>query len=297
MTETIRNDSIVLKEYITEPDYRDIIRLEELCHRQDGTNLKLEADYRLHRTKKQLSRIQEINELLYYADGMLVAYLGIASFGGMDVAELNGMTHPEFRRMGLFSKLLRLAAEECGKRDFGKVLLLSDGKSESGLAFIRSVSGVYDFSERRMSLPSIPEAEQTGLVTLRKVSNKDVKEVERLNAMIFGGSGAEDALPEDEERLQGFTYFVERDSSVIGKIKVSYSDAPAFISGFGIVPEERGKGFGKAALREALRLIRLRGITEAELDVETRNDNALSIYKSCGFEERSVMDYYRLPEA
>ncbi|WP_367114841.1 GNAT family N-acetyltransferase [Clostridium sp.] len=53
-----------------------------------------------------------MNEFLYYIDGVLIAYLGISSFGGNN-GEINGMTHPDFRRNGLFTKLFQLAIEEC----------------------------------------------------------------------------------------------------------------------------------------------------------------------------------------
>lgn len=293
-TEAVRNDSIVIKQYITHTQFAEINRLEAICHSQDGTNLKLETDYRLHRPKAAEPGIKELNEFLYYADGELVSYLGIATFGG-NAAELNGMTHPDYRRKGIFTRLCGLALEECRKRGFDKTLLLSDGKSESGQSFIRSFRGVYDFSEYRMRLRGHTAAEHSGLVTLRKANNGDVPELERLEAAIFGDVGEDKEPPEEEELRSEFTYLVERGGAVIGRIKITYTDSSAFISGFGIVPEQRGQGFGKAALQEALHLIRERNIPVAELDVEAKNANALHIYTSCGFQEMSVMDYYQAP--
>ncbi|MDF2935800.1 MAG: acetyltransferase [Paenibacillaceae bacterium] len=292
--DAMRNDSIVIKQYITGTQFAEINRLEAICRSQDSTNLKLETEYRLNRPKSGTPGITELNEFLYYADGELVSYLGIASFGG-NAAELNGMTHPDFRRKGIFTRLYGLALEECRKRSFDKILLLSDGKSASGQAFIRSVSGAYDFSEYRMRLEHVGPAEPSELVVLRKANNGDVPELERLEAVIFGDVGEDKVLPEEEELRNEFIYMVERDRAVIGRIKITYSDSPAFISGFGIVPEARGQGFGKAALREALHLIRERNIPQAELDVECKNGNALHIYTSCGFREMSVMDYYQAP--
>lgn len=292
--EAVRNDSIVIKQYITHTQFAEINRLEAICHSKDGTNLKLETDYRLHRPKAAEPGIKELNEFLYYADGELVSYLGIASFGG-NAAELNGLTHPDYRRKGIFTRLCGLALEECRKRGFDKTLLLSDGKSESGQGFIRSVRGVYDFSEYRMRLRGYTAAERSGLVTLRKANNGDVPELKRLEAAIFGDVGEDKEQPEEEELRGEFTYLVERGGAIIGRIKITYADSSAFISGFGIVSEQRGQGFGKAALQEALHLIRERNIPEAELDVEAKNANALHIYTSCGFQEMSVMDYYQAP--
>ncbi|RAU92004.1 GNAT family N-acetyltransferase [Paenibacillus sp. YN15] len=293
---TIRNDSIVIKQYITPTQFAEINRLEAVCRNHDGTNLKLETEYRLNRPKSAAPEITELNEFLYYADGELAAYLGIASFGGGNAAELNGMTHPDFRRKGIFSRLYGLALAECRKRGFDKILLLSDGKSGSGQGFIRSVSGTYDFSEYRMRLQPVGPVERSGLVSLRKAGNGDVPELEKLDTAIFGGIGEERVLPEEEELRGEVTYLVNRGETAIGRIKITYSDSAAFISGFGIVPECRGRGFGKAALREALQLIREQNIPQAELDVECKNSNALHLYTSCGFQDVSVMDYYQAPE-
>ena len=59
------------------------------------------------------------------------------------------------------------------------------------------------------------------------------------------------------------------------------------------MPDFRGKGYGKAALKEAIRLINEKNIYEVGLDVECKNNTALNLYKSCGFEEKSVMNYYK----
>ena len=41
---------------------------------------------------------------------ILVAYLGISCFGG-NIGEINGMTHPDWRRKGIFKKLFEIAMD------------------------------------------------------------------------------------------------------------------------------------------------------------------------------------------
>ena len=43
----------------------------------------------------------------------------------------------------------------------------------------------------------------------------------------------------------------------------------------------------------ALHLINEKNIYDVELDVECNNNTALNLYKDCGFEEQSEMNYYR----
>lgn len=290
----IVNETICLKQYLSEKEYKEVKQLEELCSTVDKTNLKLELDFKLSMRGVHDLGLKEINEFLYYIDDVLVAYVGISSFGGSNIGEINGMTHPDFRRKGLFKKLFELAVDECQKRRFNKVLLLSDGHSNSGVNFIKSTNSEYDFSEYRMRLLNKTKLESISSIRLRKATNVDGKEISRQNAIFFNHAEECEASPEkDEELNKTTTYMVELNEIIIGKIRVSYSEGSAFISGFGILPEFRGKGYGKAALIEAVRLINEKNIDEIELDVECQNSTALNLYKACGFEEMSVMNYYK----
>lgn len=293
MLDKVLNKTICLKQYISEKEYKEINQLKDICRLQDKTNLKLELDYKINKSRSSKIGLTNINECLYYIDGILVAYLAISSFGGSNIGEVNGMTHPDFRRNGLFKKLFDLAIDECHKRSFNKLLLLSDGRSNSGIEFINGVYGKYDFSEYRMKLLNKTSLEIINFISLRKAVSLDGKEIGRQNAVFFNDSENCECFVEEEEELNNITYMVELNEVSIGKIRVEYSDNSAFISGFGILPNFRGKGYGKAALIAALHLINERNINEIELDVECKNNTALNLYKECGFQEKSVMNYYK----
>lgn len=293
MSEKILNQTICLKQYISEREYKEINQLEVLCSLKDKSNLKLELDYKVSVTKNDYIGLKEINEYLYYVEDVLVAYLGISSFGGNN-GEINGMTHPDFRRKGLFAKLFKLATEECQKRNFNNIFLLSDSKSRSGTFFIKAVCGKYDFSEYRMKLLNKTILENINSINLRKAEEADKREIAKQNAIFFYGSEEGESFPEEEEIINMTTYMIELNKAIIGKIRIEHSDNSAFICGFGILPNFRGKGYGKQALKEVLRIINEENINDVELDVESKNNNALNLYKVCGFEEMSVMNYYRV---
>ncbi len=293
MSQELTDQLIILKEYLTQKDYEDANKLMNLCYTNDHTNLKLELDYKLSLTKVSRIGIKEVNEYLYYAGGVLVSYLGVSSFGG-NVYELNGMTHPEYRRKGLFKKLLSLAMQELKNNGQKNLLLLSDEKSDSGKQFILSAGGIYDSSEYRMKqnnpvYNSLPAASE---ITLKAADVSDLPEICRQNAVYFNTTEESEALIIDESMLNDGMYMIKRNGETIGKINVEYNDDSAFIFGFGIKSEYRGKGYGKAAFAELLKIIKDKNINEVQLDVATKNKNALNLYKSFGFEEMSVMDYY-----
>lgn len=286
------NQVICLKEYITEKDYKEINSLQEICSINDKVNLKLELDYKLEVDKNFEIGLNNINEFLYYIDETLVGYLGISSFGS-NIGEINGMTHPNWRRKGIFKKLFEIAAKEWSKRNFDKILLLSDGKSDSGGEFINNIGGKYDFSEYRMKRVSSVIPERINSISLRKAEKDDIKEIAKQNSIYFNDSEEAIETSEMEKALDEKTYMVELNGKIIGKINIEYSENLAFIFGFGILPNFRGKGYGKAALKEAICLINEKDIYEIELDVECNNSTALNLYKACGFEEKSIMNYYK----
>ena len=294
MSEKKTNQIIEMKQLISEKDCNEIRQLSKLCHLNDGTNLKLELNYKLNRSKKLSKASEYNNEFLCYVGGVLVGYLGICSFGGSNIAEMNGMVHPDYRRMGIFKRLFDHAVMACDKKDYDKVLLLSDGKSNSGMGFIHSVGAIYDFSEYRMKRTDKSSFEPSNIINLRKANNSDGKEIMKQNAVYFGHAVTGDYFPEEEALLNKITYMVELKGKIIGKIKVNYGKSTSFICGVGIMPDYRSNGYGKETLREALRIISEKDIKESTLDVECKNSNALNLYKTCGFEEESVMNYYEL---
>lgn len=295
------NHIITMKQYIGEKEYKDINELQEIITSKDKVNLKLEVDFKLEMNKNSETSKKRLNEFLYYVDYVLVAYLGISCFGG-NIAELNGMTHPEWRRKGIFKKLFDLAIDECSRNGFKKILLLTDGKSKSGNEFIKAVGGEYDFSEYGMELISQHFLENLFPINLRKAKASDKKELSRQDLIYFSDKEENESfrvsaeeeteqIEEDESRIKN-AYIAELDNEVIGKIHIEYNDYSAFILGFGVLPEFRGKGYGRAVLKAALKLISEKDIKQVELDVADKNSRALNLYKSCGFKEKSVMNYF-----
>ena len=292
------NNVITMKQYMGKKEYKEINELQEIITSKDKVNLKLELDSKLEMQNDSETSKKRINEFLYYVDDVLVAYLGISCFGG-NIAELNGMTHPEWRRKGIFKKLFDLAIDECGRNGFKKILLLTDGKSVSGKEFIKAVGGEYDFSEYWMELLNQYSLENLFPINLRKANVSDQKELSRQDLIYFSdkdenesfGVSTEEEIEEDQSRIKN-AYIAELNNEVIGKIHIGYNNDSAFIFGFGVLPESRGKGYGKAVLKEALKLISERNIKQVGLDVAAKNSRALNLYRSFGFEEKSVMNYF-----
>lgn len=292
------NPFIKLKENIDLQDYTHISNLQKLCIEQDQTTLKLELDYKLHRSEGRSGGLKAVNEFMYYDDELLVGYMGICDFGGENL-EVNGMVHPQYRRKGIYKTLFSLVKEEWSKRAEEGLLLLSDHCSHAGKEFIKSIPDAqHAHSEYEMFLRNKPRQEMnTPKVVLRKATNVDAKAIERLNSLCFEEEYDEEKMliPEEEEKCGMRIYMAEVNHIVIGKIHLEVSSGSfAGIYGFGVRPEYRRKGYGRGILSRAIDQLKEENFKDIMIQVEVKNENALNLYRSCGFEVASTMDYYRL---
>lgn len=311
MVTTIKGAYLKLKSNLDQNDYELIHMLEIQCARNDQITLKLELDYKLsdaqNRTADTL--ISDINEFMYFNGEELIGYMGICSFGGItQPLEITGMVHPEYRRQGIFSKLMELVVAECRKRNAEGILALCDKKSISGQGFLKKISAVYKFSEFEMYLNhksyETLEKQQPSGITFRKAVNADASEITRQNMIYFGDDSEEEnedsedrgiLLPEEEEKRGMTIYIAEKEDRIIGKVNLQMSDGgTGGIYGLGVLPEFRGNGFGRAILTFGVEKLKDAKATEVMLQVAAENGTALNLYKSCGFQETSVMDYFEL---
>ncbi|MFT4107031.1 MAG: GNAT family N-acetyltransferase [Lacrimispora sp.] len=307
----VNKPSVKLKTYLSEKDYELIAALEKECTQNDQTTLKLELDYKLGVALSDTGNLdnKEINEFLYFNGQKLIGYIGICGFGGAGTPlEITGMVHPEHRRKGIFTKLFELVMAECQKRNSDGVLLLCDRKSASGQGFLKRNGADYKYSEFEMYLmaevSAVSQEHMCG-ITLRKAVNFDAREIARQNAIYFSdtteftNSDLEEndsdlVMPEEEEKRGMTIYLAEKDKQIVGKVHMQINAAISGIYGLGVLPEFRGKGFGRAILLSAVKKLKESQTNTIMLQVAAENATALNLYNSCGFKETSVMDYFCL---
>jgi ribosomal protein S18 acetylase RimI-like enzyme len=95
-------------------------------------------------------------------------------------------------------------------------------------------------------------------------------------------------LMNDICRRSGFrpeaTWLVTREGVGVGTVQgVLGLGGAGAIQNLGVVPEERGKGLGKALLLKSLHAFRDRGMMRATLEVTAQNKAAVQLYRQVGF--------------
>src|SRR5579885_2714596 len=287
---------LVAKQKLSEAELADIRQLTDSCDRYEGLHMRILWDM------LQARPGIEVNDFLYYEGETLAGYLAMDSWG-IDERELTGMVHPEYRRKGIGHALLNAAREECFSRGIKQVILVCERTSPSGQAFARSVGGRLDFSEHEMVLENFQERNLFDeRLYFRLAEPSDLEALAAIQAGSFGDT-LEEARHAQSRYLQEPNCYIYiatfGEESVgceepVGTLRLYEAEDRIGIYGFGVLPDYRGRGYGRQMLEEAIRSIRARSQKMITLDVETDNVNAIGLYCSCGFEIKTTYDYYAI---
>jgi ribosomal protein S18 acetylase RimI-like enzyme len=291
--EGMQKQGLVRKRTLSPEDLQEIAALAELCQQHDGIMVRLNWEMLRARTGHLP------NDFFYYEDGNLLGYLALYSFSPYE-AELTGMVHPERRRQGIFYTLFRLANQELKHRRVPQILLFFDRRSPGGQAFARAVNARYRHSEYRMlreegSPPptvALPEG-----VRIRPARPDEARLLTHITAVAFEMQ-EDSALLLDTTRdimnPRRVTLVTEVAGQVVGLIRYIDGEEEAFIYGFCMLPEHQGHGYGRQTLAWTVQHILSRRPRRIALEVDTTNEGALSLYRSCGFEVTTTFDYYEV---
>ena len=85
-----------------------------------------------------------------------------------------------------------------------------------------------------------------------------------------------------------------RDPAPIGALNLTIDESGSGIYGFGVLPEYRGRGYGRQILARAIEYAQAVERPPIFLEVAPENDAALGLYTSVGFRETHRYDYFIL---
>lgn len=260
----------------------EIEELQKLC--EQGTfSLKLNWD-------TLRSRVGNTGEDFFYYEGKkLIGYLAIYDFGSK--IEVCGMVHPNYRRQGIFTKLVKKAIQTAKKRDPRAILLNAPAESQSAKGFLATLPCRFDVAEYQMKWQETELTDYEG-ITLRPSLEADKALEIQLDVDCFGFLQHEAASYYErikEERLN--TFVIVYEDQAVGKIRVEERDGEAWIYGFAVSPSYQGKGIGRKVLKQVIFEQQKKG-NPIYLEVEATNPGALRLYESCGFRSYHQQDYY-----
>lgn len=266
--------------------------LKALCDAEDGLDLKVHPE---------MQRVdEEITDAIVATtqDGALI---GLCTLDGASEVEICGMVHPAHRRHGIGRALLAAALAACRERPARRVLVICEDASVSGRALLAAAvpTARLDFKEHRLELPTpgfaarASAAPVPGLV-VRQTDESDLDALALTQAAAFGErkQGIQLGIAADMRDPSYRYYLATRDGEPVSSLKVIFVAPRAYIYAFGVVPEQRRRGVGRAVLAEVIAHLRDEGWRSVALEVESENGPALALYRALGFAPVTTYGYY-----
>ncbi|RWS44293.1 GNAT family N-acetyltransferase [Bacillus mycoides] len=281
--------------FLTTSEIQQMKDLAHICGQYD--NLDYSSD--LHVNFLTARNKEDVNDFLFYDNTQLIGALSMYDFERPTKLELIGFVHPNYRKQHIGTTLLQTAMKEVQNREADEALLIINGDSSTGKAFAKHMKLSYLYSEYSMEFKSNETQKTTeNNIKLFVASSESLPDLIEISSKAFGDSVENTAtwLQKMMNSSSHQVYSALIDNNVLGTITVTPQEHFTTLSGFAVHPSFQGKGYGKAILSYMTHTLFTNGATTIELQVETKNKNALKLYTQCGFEIMTKYDYYGLLE-
>jgi GNAT superfamily N-acetyltransferase len=272
-----------------------IEKLERICLKHDGhgSGMKI-SDTAMNADAKMKNLF-----VLYEGDTLASAMTVFAPT--KNEAEIYALTLPSMRRRGYFNLLYFRAVDEIKRAGISRILFACDRRSDTGFEAVSAHDAVLNHSECELRFT----AEDRGFIgeyisgcaqklSLEICVPEDAKKLAPACAKIFGKKRAEAEKYlrrgiADKRRRQ-YSALLGNETAGLGAVE-SGADG-ACIYGLGVMPELRGKGFGRQLLYLLVTEALKDSPAQLRIEADCSNEAACGLYLSSGFEQETIWDYY-----
>ena len=205
------------------------------------------------------------------------------------------LVHPANRRRGIGRGLVEAARGVCRGDGAAELLLTLDEASVAGRGFVEALGARFSHAEYALELESVPpERDWEPLLELRPTGLAELETFARIRAAAFGDPpGVRREELAERMRAPGNRHWLAViEGRPIGTIRAAAHGPVVYVTSFAVLPELQGRGLGRQILTRTVRALDAPVI---RIEVETTNENALGLYRSCGFTRQlGAYGYYAL---
>jgi ribosomal protein S18 acetylase RimI-like enzyme len=272
---------------LTKEQLLEVNNLMNICEKYDNAKTCIQMNH-------SLNYFHELNSWnLYYNNNELIGILSI--FSPMrNEAEISICISPSKRKKGVAKELLKIAYKNLEKYNIENVLIVCDRNSQNGIEIIKQKNLYIHHSEYTMKYTTIANENSNQRITVKTADVTDMKKIINVNMDAFGETfeETESFIKSSMQSETRKAYIGIYNNNIIGAAFVGF-DENISINTVCILKEEQNKGYGKELLNGIISQLNdnSRGIF---IDVDSTNINAYKLYKSIGFKEIMIVDYYKM---
>lgn len=259
---------------------------QESCGSRDGI-IRLETEF-------SLNAFPDMRALfLARESGRLVGVLSVFAPTRHE-GEINAAVLPECRRRGIFRSLLSEAERELARFGYAEELFVVDSRSGSGKEAAAGLGGTCEYTEYSLRYsgpcPKVPARD----LEIRRVGLESLEDLVDLRSGAFGDSREETEAFEratfaSPERQVYAAFLGDR---MAAACSLGFQGREVSINGLVTAKDLRGRGYAQSLLAHIVRTLESEGYGMV-LDVESRNADALHVYRKLGFLPDRSVEYWR----
>lgn len=257
--------------------------IEAIKNLKEKNQLLYSIDYKL-----DLSFFKDItgkiNHLLCWEKDELVGYVALSHFDPKEL-EVTVITNHDDTILDHISRALMDFTE---LKKCQTILWIIDHKDTFSLSYVKKMTKYdYRFSEYALTLTIDKFVPHHSMIVLQPAKPEDANAI----ASLENGEFTENPALLDAEDLKQTVVLKENDH-VIASIRVQREGNSYGIYGFVVRSDFRGQGIGRKILSQIIQQLLENQAQKIYLEVEATNDNARHLYRSIGFDEQTLFDYY-----
>lgn len=273
---------------LNETQLRDLNDLLAQCRLQDGSTPNVYP----HILSQQ--RPLPVNGL-YYQNARLIAFISVFFFYE-DSCEVSLLVEPAQRKQGLAKQLLRSVLPMIHSQAMQSLIFSSPHQVND--EWLSVLGFDYQWSEYHMERHSLqPAMLPRQLLSFKNAAPADMADLCQVDKACFPKEPAKmlarfQALLNDRDYQLILAYL---DNRLAGKAHIRWQKQGATLSDIAVIPSLQGQGLGAELIAHCINLALAEGKPELDLDVETKNINALKLYTRLGFKIQNACDYWQIP--
>lgn len=272
--------------FLTEEQLNELDRLCDACRKVDGNHVAV------YRHMLNLPRPIPCN-ILYYDKQRLVGFLR-PFFFELSSCEIALMVDPEYRRRGIAREMFQTVQQYLFTDDIHKLTFsVPHDRNEDWLL---SQGLTFQGSEYRMQYQISTQSEKKFTADdIRLATLEDIPTLCAIDLACFSKKRPDlelhftDLIEGDECEI----YLINQNDTPVGKAHLFWYTDRVRLTDIAVLPQAQSRGFATRLIKHCIDLVLATGVTNITLDVETKNKNALNLYKKLGFAVTNAHDYWR----